>query len=134
MPTLAFAVVLLHLLSCVDALILTAPSARPTARRVDAQKGRVSAPKLGLFPDGESLLSKSALGAEDSTAAGLFPGDEEKSRLEKDRSITEYTDRSKTAQRMKKNVYEEMREGVPVNRAAKRAAAKKKAKLKKKSR
>ena len=91
--------------------------------------------QLGLFPDDdESLLMKSARAAqEDTGAAGLFPEEGSNApRIEKDRSIDEYTDRSRSKQRMKRDVYTEMKEGIPVNRAAKRAAAKKAKKAKKK--
>ena len=104
---------------------------------------------LGLFPaDDESLLGQAASGAEQFSGGALFPNDELPdgtyvdsegrtstytvgSTIGKDRSINEYTDRTKTKARMARNVYEEMKEGVPVNRAAKRAIAKKKKKKKK---
>jgi hypothetical protein len=105
------------------------------AARLSALPHARSTVQLGLFPDNdESLLIKSARAAqEDTGASGLFPEEASNApRIEKDRPIDEYTDRSKSKQRMKRDLYKEMKEGVPVNRAAKRAAAKKAKKAAKK--
>ena len=107
------------------------------AARLSALPHARSTVQLGLFPDNdESLLIKSARAAQEDTgggASGLFPEEASNApRIEKDRPIDEYTDRSKSKQRMKRDLYKEMKEGVPVNRAAKRAAAKKAKKAAKK--
>ena len=86
----------------------------------------------GLFPKDEGNLIESAHGEQ---AGGLFPDDDQQgTRVERERfGIDEYTDHTRTKQRMKDRPYEQSKEAVPVNRAAKRAMAKKKAKAAKKA-
>ena len=120
-------------------------SLRPGGCTVSACRSSVL--RLGLFPD-DDLVLKSAKGAEQAGKGGLFPDegpstteyvDREgiksvysmSTATEKDRGIEEYVDHKKTKQRMQRNVYKEIQEGVPVNRAAKRAMAKKNKKKKK---
>ena len=94
-----------------------------------------------MFPsdDDETILQKSAKGAAVVGSGGLFPTEGEGKTIGdriQEQNIGDYTDRSRAKQkaRMNRNVHEEMNEGVPVNRAAKRAMAKKKRKAAKKKR